>query len=109
MPPVTAGQYARYDRCRGSFPRPARVRHRRREWDRPRSCPRSRAGAELLLTDLRAADLAALMPGDTLPDEAAVIEFCLLVAHYEMLATVIATLRIQTGAPRRGLAARIRR
>lgn len=35
-------------------------------------------------------------------DEAETIELCLLVGHYEMLATVIATLRIQPDRRRRG-------
>jgi len=34
-------------------------------------------------------------------DEREAIELCMLVGHYEMLATVIATLRIQPDAPRR--------
>lgn len=33
-------------------------------------------------------------------DEREAIELCMLVGHYEMLATVIGTLRIQTDAPR---------
>ena len=34
-------------------------------------------------------------------DERESIELCMLVGHYEMLATAIATLRIQTDSPRR--------
>ena len=34
-------------------------------------------------------------------DEREAIELCMLVGHYEMLATTIATLRIQTDRPRR--------
>lgn len=36
-------------------------------------------------------------------DEPQLVEYCLLVAHYEMLATVIITLRIQPDHPRRRL------
>jgi AhpD family alkylhydroperoxidase len=73
------------------------------------------AGRERALLDATDALLAGDLPDATWDelrrhlDEAEAVELCLLVGHYDMLATVIAALRIQPDPPGRGRAVSWRR